>query len=152
MVAIGDPRALEHLVLRAFELDDAEVRWPYEVAIDGRVVEQIDGAVYADGLACLVECKDTADRVNVAAVAKLRGQLLRRPAATAGLLFSRSGYTDPALTLARFTTPQTMLLWFPEEIEYVLERGAMRRALVRKYRRCVEDGTVDYKVNLEASG
>jgi hypothetical protein len=36
-------KALEYLIVRAFELDGANVRWPYDTRIDGEVVEQIDG-------------------------------------------------------------------------------------------------------------
>ena len=43
-------KALEYLILRAFELDDAEITWPFEVKIALQTVEQIDGIVYADGL------------------------------------------------------------------------------------------------------
>ncbi|HZI11836.1 MAG TPA: hypothetical protein VE153_15740, partial [Myxococcus sp.] len=38
-------RALEYLILRAFQLEGAEVTWPYEVRRDGVLLEQIDGAV-----------------------------------------------------------------------------------------------------------
>ena len=38
--------ALEHAILRAFELDGAEVTWPFVVELDGLTVEQIDGAVH----------------------------------------------------------------------------------------------------------
>ena len=53
------PRSpLEYLVIRAFEVEGAPVTYPYTVFVGGTVVEQIDGAVYTDGLSCLVECKD----------------------------------------------------------------------------------------------
>ena len=70
----------EHLILRAFELDGATVRWPFEVSFGDSVVEQIDGAVYAGCLSCLVEAKDSTAPVDVAVLAKLRNQLARRPA------------------------------------------------------------------------
>ena len=38
-------------------------------------VEQIDGIVYAEGLACLVESKDQIKAVNFEPIAKLRNQL-----------------------------------------------------------------------------
>jgi hypothetical protein len=53
-------KALEYLVLRAFQIEGAEIRWPYKVRMDGAEIEQIDGVIYSDGLACLVECKDVA--------------------------------------------------------------------------------------------
>ncbi|HEX2205422.1 MAG TPA: restriction endonuclease [Longimicrobium sp.] len=139
-------RAFEHLVLRAFELDGAAVRWPFEVYLDGRIVEQIDGAVYAAGLSCLIEAKDTAEPLQVDAIAKLRSQLSRRPAGVLGLLFSRSGFTRPATTLARYLTPQNVLLWTGEDLEVALERRAMVDPLAAKYRRCVEEAVPHYAI------
>ncbi|UUO15978.1 MULTISPECIES: restriction endonuclease [Aphanizomenonaceae] len=86
--------------------------------LDGEEIEQIDGVVYADGLSCIIECKDTAKPVKIEPIAKLRNQLLRRPAATIGSIFSRSGFTEASETLAGFVAPQTILLWGGEEIKY----------------------------------
>ncbi|MCI0487943.1 MAG: restriction endonuclease [Blastocatellia bacterium] len=142
-------KAFEYLVIRAFELDGAEVRWPYSVRIGKDELEQIDGVVYTGGLACLVECKDKATRVNIEPIAKLRNQLLRRPGAVIGSVFSREGFTEPAITLAHFTSPQTILLWTGEEVEYVLERRNISQALVTKYRICIEKGVPDYNITIE---
>ena len=60
----------------------------------GTIVEQIDGAVHTNGLSCLIECKDQAGNVNIDPIAKLRNQLLRRPPAVCGILFSTSGFTE----------------------------------------------------------
>src|SRR5690349_14852001 len=57
-------KAMEHLILRAFELGGAEVIWPYRVQLDGVEVEQIDGMVIHNGITCLVESKDFDDNVN----------------------------------------------------------------------------------------
>lgn len=141
-------KAFEYLVIRAFQLDGAEVKYPYSVRLFGEEVEQIDGVVYCSGLSCLVESKDFADRVNVdiAPIAKLRNQLLRRPASTLGLVFSRTGFTDPARHLSYFSLPQTILLWNGEEIKYALEQEVICEFLRRKYRVCVEQGLPDYDV------
>jgi hypothetical protein len=98
-------KAFEYLVIRAFQLDSAEVRYPYSVKLFGEEVEQVDGVVYCSGLSCLIESKDFATQVNVdiAPIAKLRNQLLRRPASTIGLVFSRTGFTDPARHLSYFS-------------------------------------------------
>ncbi|NJM49276.1 MAG: hypothetical protein HC860_26425 [Alkalinema sp. RU_4_3] len=51
-----DPgKAFEYLVIRAFELEGAAVTYPFSVNLGGTIVEQIDGAIYSDGLSCLVE-------------------------------------------------------------------------------------------------
>jgi hypothetical protein len=118
-------RAFEYLVLRAFELDGADVKYPYTARLFGEEVEQIDGAVYWDGLKCLVESKDTIDPVDFGPIAKLRAQLQRRPAETLGIVFSRNGFTEPALVLAQFLSPQSILLWRGDELEYALDRRAI---------------------------
>ncbi len=144
----GLGKAFEYLVIRAFQLDGADVKYSYRVRLFGEEVEQVDGVVYCSGLSCLVESKDFADRVNVdiAPIAKLRNQLLRRPANTLGLVFSRTGFTDPARHLSYFSLPQTILLWSGEEIEYALEQESICELLLLKYRVCVEDGLPDYDV------
>src|SRR3954467_2820051 len=97
---VWDPgKAFEYLILRAFDLDGAVVEWPYSARLQRETVEQIDGVVLVHGLTCLVESKSTAEAVNIEPIAKLRNQLLRRHSAAIGILFSRSGFTDPALTL-----------------------------------------------------
>lgn len=131
-------KAFEYLILRAFELDGAEVRWPYEVPLDGEVVEQIDGAVYAAELACLVEAKDTDKAVDFEAIAKLKQQLNRRPPGVMGLLFTRSRFTPPATKLAQILAPQNILLWTGDDVSVVLRRREIVWALEAKYRYCVE--------------
>ena len=135
-------RAFEYLVLRAFELEGAEVRWPYRVELGGEEVDQIDGVIYSDGLACLIECKDSAEKMNIEPIAKMRNQLLRRPAATLGMVFSRGGFTEPAQTLTQFIAPQTILLWNGFEVEFALRRKYMRPGLMEKYRYCIENGNL----------
>ena len=133
-------RAFEYLILRAFELDDATVRWPFEVTLGDAVVEQIDGVVYAGHLSCLIEAKDTAGPVDIDALAKIRTQLARRPGGTLGAVFSRSGFTAPAVALAGYFAPQTVLLWNGEEVTECLQEKAISSALVAKFRECVEHG------------
>lgn len=147
-------RAFEHLILRAFQLDGAQVRWPYEVTKVGgqqseKPVEEIDGAVCARGLWCLVQSKDTEDPQNVELIAKLRNQLLRRPSPTVGLIFSVGGFTGPALILAGFVAPQTILLWHKEDVDYALREESICDPLLRKYRLCVEEGRPDYRIDME---
>lgn len=142
-------KALEYLILRAFEIDEAIIRWPYEVRINEQVIEQIDGALHYGGLSCLVECKDTTHTVNIEPIAKLRNQLLRRHSSTIGLLFSRNGFTPPALTLAQFLSPQSILLWNGHEIEYVLKHKNIGVTLIKKYRYFVETGIPDFDIRVE---
>jgi hypothetical protein len=142
-------KAFEYLLLRAFQLEKAEVRWPYTVKLarlGGDTVEQIDGVVYATGLACVAEMKDEKVPLDIGAVAKLRLQLARRPAASVGLLFSRSGFTEPARILTYFVSPQTILLWDGGEIRYALARRKLVEGVRRKYEVAVEQGVPDYNL------
>ena len=136
--------AFEYLLLRAFELENAKVIWPYEVKPDGYTIEQIDGIIYSGSLCCLVEAKEEIVPKNIEPVAKLRGQLLRRPAAAVGVIFSKSGFTLPAKILTRFTFPQTILLWERKEITPALEKQKMRIGLHRKFRYAIENGLPDF--------
>jgi hypothetical protein len=138
-------KAFEYLVLRAFQLDGATVRWPYRVNLFDEVLEQIDGVIYCGGLACVVESKDLSNgSVDVAPVAKIRNQLQRRPGNVLGVIFSRTGFTNPARKQSYFAFPQTILLWEGEELEYALEQESICHALIQKYRFCVEEGCTDY--------
>lgn len=136
-------KAFEYLIPRAFELDGATVRWPFEIRLHGQTVEQIDGAVQAAGLHCLLECKDEKAPLAIDPIAKMRNQLLRRPAACIGLIFSTSGYTQPAQMLTGYLGSQTILLWHPGEIRLALEHGRIVPLLEAKYRACVEEGVHD---------
>jgi hypothetical protein len=136
-------KALEYLVPRMFELDGATVRWPYSTKLSGQIVEQVDGAVTAGGLHCLLECKDEGSPINIEPIAKLRNQLLRRPSSTIGLLFSMSGYTAPAQVLASYLGAQTILLWHPEEIELAVTKGRIIPLLAAKFKACFEEGLHD---------
>lgn len=137
-------KAFEYLILRAFELEGAGVTWPYVIRLPlsetGGETEQIDGAVYVDGLACIVEAKDTADPADISPIAKLRNQLLRRPSSSIGLIFSRGGFSSAALTLVKFVAPQTILLWDGKEVAHALKHRSFRKGLHKKYRLSVEQG------------
>jgi Restriction endonuclease len=139
-----DPgKAFEYLVVRAFQLDGAVIRWPYRAVLHGEVVEQIDGVVVAGGLHALIESKDLKDPVTIEPIAKLRNQLTRRPVATIGMVFISSSYTDPALILARYLMGQTILLWNSSEIAFTLEKEKIVALLQAKYLACVKDGVPD---------
>ena len=136
-------KALEYFVLRAFELDGAKVRWPYQVRVHDELVEQIDGVIYHAGLSVMVETKDHEDPLNVEPLAKLRNQLLRRPAGTIGLVIGKNGFTNPARILAGYMAPTTILLWDGAEIDLALESRQVQpfcRGLQWKFRLAVEEG------------
>ncbi len=84
-------KAFEFLILRAFELEGAIVKWPYSVAIYGQVVEQIDGAIHFQdsNISILIECKDYNNNLSIEPIAKLRNQL----------------YEDQPIPLVQFLVP-----------------------------------------------
>jgi hypothetical protein len=143
----GAGKAFEYLVLRMFDLDNAQVRWPYGVPLFGASeVEQIDGSVRTGNLYCLVESKDEEGNIAIAPIAKLRNQLLRRPAGTIGFVFSSSAFTPPAVQLAHFALPQAILLWSGDEVEKALEEARICHYAELKFRICVDQGMPDYNI------
>ncbi len=145
--------ALEYLVIRAFELDPDEpavVRYPYEVSLFNEKVEEIDGAVHLAGLSCLVESKDWERNVEIGPIVKMRSQLLRRPAGTIGIMFSKRTFTTPAVYLAHFTLPQAVLLWSGFDLQIAMDEGRISQFLRLKHRVCCEDGIPDF--DLRARG
>lgn len=143
-------KVLEYTLLRAFELEGATIRWPYNVKIgddkNGSVIEQIDGAIQFEHFYVLVECKDQQNAVNIEPFAKMRNQLMRRPSAVIGCIFSTSGFTEPALVLSQFSAPQTILLWNGDEFEYCLENGCFIKGLKEKFRKATEEFVFNYNI------
>ncbi|EHQ29925.1 restriction endonuclease [Mucilaginibacter paludis] len=137
---------LELMICRAFELEGATVKYPYDVKVQNMNSEQIDGAVYFDHIACLIECKNEADPINFEPISKLRSQLQRRPSGTIGAIFTTSGFTEPAIILAQYTSPQTILLWERKEIEQCLNQKSFKSGLLKKYNYCIEMGLSNYSL------
>jgi hypothetical protein len=141
--------AFEYMIVRMFELDDARVTWPYDVKLfDGGVTEQIDGSVRFNGLNCLIESKDRAHGTPIDPIAKLRNQLLRRPAGTVGLVFAKGHFTPSTVLLSHFALPQAILLWTGKEVEYSLQAKKVCDFADEKFRACVEHGIVDYDITV----
>ena len=138
-------KALEHLVLRAFELEGAEVQWPYEVPLpeSGQVIEQIDGVVYVGPLVLMVETKDTRDPQNVEPIVKLKSQLDCRPPHVLGLVVSRGGFTVPAVALTRLISGGRILLWRGNDLRAAVADGQVVPRLRQKYRYLVERAMPD---------
>ncbi len=141
-------KAFEYLVLRAFQLNGAVVRWPYGVSLYGQteIVEEIDGSVRVGGLYSLVESKDENGNIAIAPFAKLRNQLMRRPAGTFGMVFSSRRFTEPAIQLAHFALPQSILLWTGNQVEYALIHQNICELCELKYRMCVDHGMLDFDI------
>ncbi|WP_457587705.1 restriction endonuclease [Ensifer canadensis] len=138
-------KAFELAVLRAFELEGAKVVWPYHARIQNTIVEEIDGFVQTSGISFMVESKDLGDAVGIGPIAKLRNQLARRPAGLLGCVFSRSGFTPPAVLLSTYCAPQAILLWTGDEIAEALPAREMTAALVDKYNVLLRLGVPDWE-------
>src|SRR5437763_5846861 len=67
----AEGKAFEYLVIRAFELAGLKVRWPFEVKYPQKfgIMEQLDGVVYLDERAFLVESKDLSEAASIEALA-----------------------------------------------------------------------------------
>jgi hypothetical protein len=142
-------KAFEYLVIRMFQLDKARVTWPYSVHLFGvQESEQIDGSVRIAGMHCLVESKSETDPIAIDPIAKLRNQLLRRPAGTVGFVFTTTTFTPPAVQMTHFALPQAILLWTGKEVAYALEQRRICKFAEEKYRVCVEHGVVDFDTTL----
>ncbi len=153
-------KILEYTLLRAFELEGATIRWPYNVKMgddESSVIEQIDGSIQFEYFYVLVECKDydKEKKVNIEPFAKMRNQLMRRPSVVIGCIFSTSGFSEPALALSKFSAPQTILLWDGDEFEYCLEQGCFIEGLKKKFCKATEDFDFYYNIapdkNVEAA-
>lgn len=143
-------KAFEFLILRAFEIEGALIKWPYSVQLFDEVVEQIDGVIHLVdiNLSILAEFKDYSKNLNIEPVAKLRNQLLRRPSGAIGAVFSTQGFTSPALTLTQFLAPQTILLWEKDHIEHCLRNKLFIKGMLSKYRVAIEEANYNYDVTL----
>lgn len=135
---------LEYLLLRAFQLEGAEVTWPYRVYQARVLLEQIDGIIYFDGVSCLVESKDVTRTVDALAIVKLKSQLLRRPRTTIGAVFNTGTFSPTALSLLRMLPPPDVLLWEGEEIDFALQGQRLLEGMRRKLRHAVETGFADW--------
>ncbi len=143
-------KAFELLVLRAFELEGAHIVWPYLVSpiapLDSTgLMEQIDGAIYVDGMACVVESKHHRRPIDFGPIARFKARLDRRPPGVMGLMFSVSGFTKPALLETYFHPLRNLLLWTGADVDLALTRG-MRTGLRAKWRHAVERAVPDLEL------
>jgi hypothetical protein len=145
----------EYAILRAFEIEGAEVKYPFSVPYplavdDGKeIVEQIDGIIYEDGLTVLAESKDYEDdKIDIEPLAKLQVRLKRRPMPVIGCIFTATGFTLPAQILIESLMPHTILLWNYNDIKYCFDNHCFREGLRSKYRNVIEEA--NHMFNLSA--
>lgn len=144
-------KAFEYLVIRAFEIEGLRVRWPYEVVYPQKfgTMEQVDGIVYFESRAFLVESKDLTEPAAIEAIAKLRFRLEGRPPGTMGVLFSVNDFSLPAEVFAQFASPLNVLLWGRADLDIALRSGCMKNALEQKMVYAIEEGLPLYPLGGE---
>lgn len=151
--------ALQYLVVRSFELEGAEVTYPFSVnkpvniTTKKRIVEQLDGVVYIPkyGLSIIIESKDKRKNSNIEPVAKLTLQLNKRPSSTIGAIFSSKSFTDSTIYQVTTLHHPTVLLWEKNDIDYCLKKKGFIIGMITKYKHAVEHGirVLDLKTYFE---
>lgn len=131
----GKGKALEYMLIRAFDLSGAEVVYPYNNNVL-KAQEQFDGFVFLKelGAGFLVECKDWKDPVSFDELSKLQTRLTYRLPSTYGLFLSRSGFTSSAVELMYMIHPHNILLWSFSEIDECFKNHKFLDALMYKYK------------------
>ena len=131
----NEGKALEYMLVRAFDLEGADVVYPYNNIII-KAEEQLDGFVFDKelGAGFIIECKDWAGKVSFDELAKLHGRLLYRMSSTFGLFLSKHGYTSSAVEMMYYIQPHSILLWNSEDIDECFKKHKFLTALRYKYR------------------
>ena len=127
-------KALEYMLIRAFDLNGAEVAYPY----NNRVVnskEQFDGYIFVPelGVGFLLECKDWKTSVSFDELAKLHSRLSYRMPSTYGIYVSKNGFTSSAVEMLYMMHPHNILLWSFDEIDECFKNQKFLKALKYKY-------------------
>lgn len=135
-------KAFEYLVIRAFQLEKTDVRWPFQVTYPQKfgTMEQIDGIVYLSQRAFLVESKDLSEPAAIESVAKLRFRLESRPPSTMGVLFSVRDFSLPTEVFTQFASPLNVLLWGSSDLDIALASQSMTEGLRQKLEFATEYG------------
>lgn len=117
-------KLLEGILNRLFEADNILVREAFELVGDEGegIVEQIDGVVEIDGYIYLVEMKWWKKPLGTAEVSPHLVKIFNRGHA-GGILISKSGYTEPAITTCKEAlTQKIVVLCELEELVLLLEK------------------------------
>lgn len=135
-------------ILEAFRLDGANVDPSYRVPISSsqRTMEQIDGLVYFQWQAFLIESKNWGNDVDFTPIALLHERIQRRPPGTMGLVFSSKEFTLAALEATALIRPVRVLLFGRRDLEHVVRERKMVGALHVKWYRAVKYGRPDSPV------
>jgi hypothetical protein len=127
----------ERWVLEAFRLSGHTGHYSFSVPMQesGIVREQIDGLVVEGWQCFLIESKFWTDQVDFTPIALLHVLLDTRPIGTLGLFFSAFGYTFPAKESADRLRPARVLLFEPDDLNWVLAKKPFKGSMVEMVRR-----------------
>lgn len=127
-------KALEYMLVRAFDLEGAEVVYPFNNDVL-MAREQLDGFVFVRdiGAGFIIECKDWKENVSFDELAKLYGRLNYRTSSTYGLFLSKTGYTASAIEMMYIMQPHSILLWSSDDIDECFKKHKFLKALRYKY-------------------
>lgn len=146
-------KVMEFLIIRAFEIESKQekpvyVTYPFgvrEPSVSNDELEQIDGAVHVLDLHALIECKDYKDaKIDIEPLVKLRFRLQVRHSSAFGIFFSCTEMTKPAEYWIKLMTPQMIIYWDKEDIEYCLEKECFIECLETKYRMAIDKREYNY--------
>ena len=133
----------ERWIMEAFRLDGVRgyPRFTNPMTTTGRPREEIDGLLYDGWQGFLVEAKHEADRLGIDPIFRLHLMAEQRPVGTIGLLFSLSGFTEPALEIADRLKPIRVLLFDKDDLAWAIWEDLGLLAMVRrKWRMAVRSG------------
>ena len=142
----------ERWVLEAFRLSGMQGHNAFRVPLrtSANTQEQIDGLIFDDWQAFLVEAKFWTQKVDFGPIVLLHDIVERRVAGTLGLFFSAFGYTGPAADCAAFLRPIRVLLFDATDLNWALQqesfKGSMKEMVQRKWLHTVMYGRLNQPV------
>ncbi len=97
-----------------------------------RTQEELDGLIFMGWQGFLIEAKNERDPVAIDPIFRLHLLAEQRPIGTMGLLFSASGYTEPAIESAERLRPIRVLLFDRSDLEWAVGDGKSPQEVVRR--------------------
>lgn len=129
-------KELEGVLNRLFSCAGISVSESFEVRMhNGKVLEQIDGAIEIDGTLYLVEMKWWTEPIGVPEINDLISRLIHRGGHARGIFISRSPYAETAIETCKLAYPSgasITLCQLSEIIDLLEEDGNLKAMLKAK--------------------
>ena len=114
---------------------------------DDRTLEEVDGVLFIDWQAFLIQSKFWPSRgVDFAPIVEFNDQVRGRPPATIGLFFAAFGVTPQAVEKARVLSPNHLLIFKRWDIDHAIEVKDILGIVIAKWRRAVKYGISDFEI------